>query len=101
MSIEQTPISTAQHIISTQQQIQTQTQTIPTQVQTQQQQVDQKLLEKINNIIASMLQTANDLAYEIATLEDEKCSKCPIVAKCRTLVKLLKELIKLQREFRR
>ena len=102
MSFSQTPIQTAQQIIQQQQVAQQQTvqpQVVATAQVQQPQQMDQ-LSSKVIDIINNILQVAGEIAYDIVVLEDEKCKQCSIVQKCRKIIKLLKDLIELQRQFR-
>ena len=94
-----TPINQAVQTISNlAQQVQTQNITVQQQQTTQQQVAEFQAM--FTNIITNMLQITNDLAYDIATLDKEDCLKCKIVTKVRTLIKLLKELLELQKKFR-
>jgi len=57
--------------------------------------------ETIANLIQNLLTSSNELAFELATIECDKWKDCPICNKARELVKLIKELFKLQKEYRR
>ena len=75
------------------------------QQQLQKQTEDEKrrieLQNKIAQILSETLQTINEIALEIATIEDEKCKSCQVVSKCKVIIKLLKDLINIQREYLR
>jgi len=98
-NMSQTPIQQAQQVFQTVQQ----TTTVPQQVQPVQQPIQQTTEQHVNrmvNLIVTMLNIANEIAIEMAMLEEEKCINCNIVKKCKSLIKILREIIELQKTSR-
>jgi len=81
-----------------------QVETVGSQTQTQQTVTSKPTLpphvqEKFTAIVSDMLVKAHELAFELSTIECENAHNCAVCKKAREIVRLIKELVKLQREF--
>jgi len=54
--------------------------------------------EKISEIITELVFDAQEVGFELATLDCPNVANCPLVEKSRKLIKKVKELFELQRE---
>mgnify|MGYP000598437187 CR=1 FL=1 len=59
-----------------------------------------ELTRKFTEKVADLLTLANELAYELVTLDCKDIDKCPICKKSREMVKILKELSEAHRKMR-
>lgn len=53
--------------------------------------------QKVAEKLSTLLMKAQELGFELATLDDPKLLNHPVVVKARELIKELKELFELQR----
>ena len=59
---------------------------------------EEKLRREFVGLIFDLLNKANELSFEMATLECTQSSTCPVVSKCKDLLRTVKKVIEVQRE---
>ena len=55
--------------------------------------------EKLTQILGDILTKAQEVGFELATLECAKAHECPLVKKSKELIIVLKKLFELRKEF--
>ena len=62
--------------------------------------VDETVRTELTNILTGLITTAQELGFELATLDDPKLLDHPVVKKARELIIQLKKLFALQKKLR-
>ena len=59
---------------------------------------EEKLRQKLSEILGDLIIKAQETAFELATIECPKAKECPLAMKTRELVVSLKKLLRLRKE---
>jgi len=62
--------------------------------------VDEQLRNEMTNILSNLLFKAQELGFELATLDNPELANHPVVQKARELIVELKKLFELQKKLR-